>query len=212
MIDTGPDPKVIAKHLDRLGIRELRAVVISHAHSDHTGGLERVLRRTRCEQVMVSPDHVEAEAPRTINVRKIAQRCQVPITTIAKGDRIELGGVVMEVLHPSRADQELEPNDASVVLRITGPSGVRILATGDAEEQAQWAMAGAETACDVLKVPHHGGDTNATGFLTQTGAHLAIISCGKGNEYGHPHTNVLAELNGVQVHRTDLHGSCVVPL
>ena len=212
MIDTGPDPKVIAKHLDRLGIRELRAVVISHAHSDHTGGLERVLRRTRCEQVMVSPDHVEAKAPRTINVRKIAQRCQVPITTIAKGDRIELGGVVMEVLHPSRADQELEPNDASVVLRITGPSGVRILATGDAEEQAQWAMAGAETACDVLKVPHHGGDTNATGFLTQTGAHLAIISCGKGNEYGHPHTNVLAELNGVQVHRTDLHGSCVVPL
>lgn len=212
MIDTGPDPKVIAKHLDRLGIRELQAVVISHAHSDHTGGLERVLRKTRCAQVMVSPDHVEAEAPRTINVRKIAQRCNVPITPIAKGDRITFGRVEMEVLHPSRTDEGLEPNDASVVLRITGPSGVRVLATGDAEEQAQWAMARSGAACDVLKVPHHGGDTNATGFLAQTGAHLAIISCGTGNDYGHPHTNVLRELTGMQVHRTDLHGSCVVPL
>lgn len=212
MVDTGPDPKVIARHLDRLGIRELRAVVISHAHADHTGGLEQVLRMTRCAQVMVSPEHVEAEAPRTINVRSIAERCQVPITAIAKGDRITFGQVVMEVLHPSRSQEGLEPNDASVVLRITGPSGVRVLATGDAEAQAQWAMAGDTATCDVLKVPHHGGDTNASGFLTRTGAHLAIISCGRGNDYGHPHANVLNELTGMQVHRTDLQGSCVVPL
>lgn len=212
MIDTGPDPKVIASHLDRLGIRDLQAVVISHAHADHTGGLERVLTMTRCTQVMVSPDHVEAEAPRTINVRKIAQRCNVPITAIAKGDRITFGSVTMEVLHPARSDEQLEPNDASVVLRITGPSGIRVLATGDAEEQAQWAVASTGAACDVLKVPHHGGDTNATGFLTQTGAHMAIISCGTDNDYGHPHANVLHELTGMQVHRTDLHGSCVVPL
>ncbi|WP_336250708.1 ComEC/Rec2 family competence protein [Stomatohabitans albus] len=212
MIDTGPDGEIIRQHLRRLQIAELNAVIITHAHTDHTGGLDAVLRSTRCTQVMASPAHVEAEAPRTIDIRAIVAAHQVPLTEIAKGDRIIVGHVTVEVLHPSRTDQGLEPNDASVVLRITGPSGVRVLATGDAEAQAQWAMDTSSSSCDVLKVPHHGGDTNAPGFLEHCGASLAIISCGKDNPYGHPHHAVLNQLQAMRVHRTDRDGTCTVAL
>lgn len=59
-------------------------------------------------------------------------------------------------------------------------------------------------------VPHHGGNTNATGFLDAVGAHTAIIGVGADNDYGHPHPDVLADLEGIRVVRTDLHGTVSV--
>lgn len=212
LIDTGPDPKTIIRHLYERGINRLNAVIITHAHSDHTGGLDAILRTTTCAQVMVSAPHVEAKAPRTIDVHTITTKHKVPITHLGKGDHISLGQVRLEVLHPSRTQRGLDPNDASIVLMITGPRGVRVLATGDAEAQAQWAMANTNATCDVLKVPHHGGDTNARGFLTKTGASMAIISCGINNDYGHPHQAVLAELATMRVHRTDRDGTCTIAI
>ena len=65
---------------------------------------------------------------------------------------------------------------------------------------------------DVIKVPHHGGDTNAEGFLSATTPQVAVISVGEDNPFGHPHPDVLADLVGVDVRRTDLAGDVVVPL
>jgi competence protein ComEC len=61
-------------------------------------------------------------------------------------------------------------------------------------------------------VPHHGGDTNAEGFLSATTPEVAVISAGEDNPFGHPHPDVLADLVGVDVRRTDVAGDVVVPL
>jgi competence protein ComEC len=59
---------------------------------------------------------------------------------------------------------------------------------------------------------HHGGDTNAEGFLEAVGTAHAIISVEEDNDYGHPHPDVLDDLAGAQIHRTDEHGDVRIVL
>ena len=100
------------------------------------------------------------------------------------------------------------------MLRLDADAGGSALLTGDAEVIAQTRLLGDPAIVDVdlLKVPHHGGATNADGFLAATTPTTAVISAGQGNPFGHPHPDVLADLAGVDVRRTDLAGDVTVPL
>lgn len=57
---------------------------------------------------------------------------------------------------------------------------------------------------------HHGGNTNATGFIGAVGADVAVIGVGADNDYGHPHPDVLADLARTRVLRTDAMGTFTV--
>jgi competence protein ComEC len=65
---------------------------------------------------------------------------------------------------------------------------------------------------DVLRVPHHGGDTSLPDFIMAVDPEIAVISVGQPNPYGHPDPNALATLNavGASVWRTDEHGTITV--
>ena len=88
------------------------------------------------------------------------------------------------------------------------------LFTGDAEEEAEEAAlrTGADLSCDVLKVGHHGSRTSSSkAFLAAANPRYAVISCGEGNDYGHPHEETLdvrADAD-IEVFRTDLSGNIV---
>ena len=86
--------------------------------------------------------------------------------------------------------------------------------TGCAEREAQEVMldAGAVPDIDVLRVPHHGGDTSLPEFIQALSPQIAVISVGQPNPYGHPNPNALAELDGVgaQIWRTDQHGTITI--
>jgi competence protein ComEC len=88
------------------------------------------------------------------------------------------------------------------------------LFTGDAEEEAEEDIldTGIDIDCDVYKVAHHGSSTaNTSAFLDAALPEYAVISCGEGNDYGHPHSEVLNELRtrGIKVFRTDEQGTIV---
>ena len=89
------------------------------------------------------------------------------------------------------------------------------LFTGDAErdEEAEILETGANLKSTVLKVGHHGSDTSTSyPFLREVMPQYAVISCEKGNSYGHPHEETLSRLNdaGVEIYRTDLNGNIVM--
>jgi competence protein ComEC len=93
------------------------------------------------------------------------------------------------------------------VLRVVY-GNTSFLFTGDAEraEEADILEAGYDISATVLKVGHHGSDTSTTyPFLREIMPEYAIISCGKDNQYGHPHSNTLSRLRDadVTVLRTD---------
>ena len=62
------------------------------------------------------------------------------------------------------------------------------------------------SSTEILKVSHHGSLDGTNGdILDYLQTKTAVISCGEGNIYGHPHTEVLYLLaeRGIDVYRTD---------
>ncbi len=91
------------------------------------------------------------------------------------------------------------------------------LFSGDAESEEEREMLerwGADAfAADVLKVGHHGSSSSSSkAFLDAVDPTYAVISCGKDNDYGHPHAETLAALKkkNIAILRTDTDGTVIL--
>lgn len=216
VVDAGPDPELIDHCLDRLGVRRVPLVVLTHFHADHVDGLPGVYAGRQVGAVEVTglgdpPERVEA-------VQRLAGG-RARVATYAETRRI--GAVTLQVLgpvpgvvqHGTAADEGSGPNNASVVM-VAEIGGLRILLAGDVEPEAQRALERTLPALrvDVLKVPHHGSRYQETDWLTSLGARLALISVGADNDYGHPSPELVTALAGagMDVRRTDRDGDVVV--
>ncbi len=221
LVDAGPDPGPASACLDRLGVRRLALVVISHLHADHVGGLAGALQGRGVSAVALGPGRSPPWA--FDDVVRITTAARVPLVALTAGQQLSWPGLVLDVLAPLRApplsgdrDAEVDGtvvNNASVVLRASTPAG-RVLLTGDVELEAQADLlaAGTDLRADVLKVPHHGSRYTAKEFLAAVRPRVAMISVGAQNSYGHPNPQVLDALagSGSRLLRTDLHGDVAV--
>ncbi|RJS47939.1 ComEC/Rec2 family competence protein [Nocardioides cavernaquae] len=216
VVDAGPDPASMDRCLDRLEIRRVPLVVLSHFHADHVDGLGGVYDGREVGEVDVTGLAEPLERVETVQ-EITGDRALVPAYGVTRqiGDvRLQVVGPVPGVeQHGSAADSGSGPNNASVVL-VLDVRGVRMLLAGDVEPEAQrWlqrTLAG--LTVDVLKVPHHGSRYQDTDWLASLGARVAVISVGADNDYGHPAQSTLDVLTatGAAVHRTDTDGDVVV--
>jgi len=126
--------------------------------------------------------------------------------------RIKLGPMALTILPPGHFG---DLNNDSAVVRLDFGE-FSCLFAGDIErerEQELIRIARDKLDVDVLKVPHHGSSSGTTiAFLRATTPEVAVISCGRGNRYGHPHQETLQALQslGIAVYRTDLNGTVLV--
>jgi competence protein ComEC len=210
VIDTGPDPRAIDTCLRRLHVRQVPLVVLTHLHADHVEGLPGVLRGRRVAQIEVGPlDEPVVEHARVV---RWAADARVPIARAVVGEIRTAGAARWQVLAPDHAHRgtNSDPNNSSLVLRLTAAGGRVVLLTGDVEKEAQQALIdlGAPLAADVLKVPHHGSSHQLPEFLRAVGARLTMTSVGVGNPFGHPSPTTIGELvrHGARSYRTDRDG------
>ncbi|MDQ1689543.1 MAG: competence protein ComEC, partial [Frankiaceae bacterium] len=210
VLDSGPDPAPVRRCLDRLDVRAVDLLVLTHAHSDHLLGLPGVLSGRSVGAVWAGP----LREPKEIwddAVRWLAA-VGAPLTFPVPGDRLELPGVGLEVLAPWHAfhGSHSDPNNSSIVLRARLP-GFTALLTGDAEAEAQRELlaSGEDLRADFLKIPHHGSRFQLPALLDAVHASVAVASVGAGNPYGHPAASTLQRLrdDGALVLRTDHDGS-----
>ena len=182
-------------------VEELAVVVATHPHDDHIGGLAAVLNAVPVG-VIYSPVK-DWNNIAWSNVAKYARAQGIPVVVPGEGDVIALGGATVTVLH-CWPDAWAE-NDMSIVLRVDYRQ-TSFLFTGDAEEMSEQMMLtdGVPLKSDVLKVAHHGSRRSSTpDFIRAVDPAWAVISCGAGNDFGHPSDRVLQTLSGSKVLRTD---------
>ena len=194
-----------------LGVRRLDWLALTHGDRDHAGGAPSVTRDLApgeiWEAVAVPRD------PDRAALRALAASQGVAWRTITAGARVDVGPVQIESLHPPMPEWERQRvrNDDSLVLRIR-IGRVDVLLTGDAgaEFESRLAAVASDAAIRILKVGHHGSRTStSTALLTAFQPHLAIVSVGAGNLFGHPAPAVLERLAAArtQVFRTDRDGA-----
>ncbi len=208
LVDAGPDPRALRACLDRVGVRKLAAVVLSHLHADHVEGLPGALGHVATPAIYVNPlDEPALEGRR---VRSWAARAGVPVTMLNLGQHLAAGAVEADVLGPVRLlhGTESDPNNDSLVL-LARAGGLRLLLTGDVEPEGQAELLERGVPrVDVLKLPHHGSAHQDDRFLAASGARVAVASAGLGNVYGHPSPATLATVSrdGMRAMRTDTDG------
>ena len=177
------------------GIADIDLLVLTHPDADHTNGIPALLQDPRIRIRELYLPHV-AQEESWQEVLALAEWQQIPVRYGAAGDRVTFGQVSFACLHPKKGKTALEANDNSIVLQMTY-RGQKALFTGDLSAQAEDFLDGL-SGISLLKVAHHGSKYATTAaFLERCAPKLAIVSCGAGNPYGHPHNEVLQRLEGV---------------
>jgi competence protein ComEC len=201
LVDAGPPGSDVAGDLDRLGVHELGALVLTHPDLDHVGGVPALVARVQPDRVLY------ARVDRTS--RAAATNSGADLERVEGGDVVRSGNLRLDVLWPPPSRMGLGPpavtNELAVVLLAKWP-GFRMLLTADAEAELAPVNPG---DIDVLKVAHHGSDdAGLDALLARARPELAVISVGADNPFGHPTPATLASLAdaGVPVLRTDRDG------
>jgi competence protein ComEC len=203
--------EVVAPYLWSRRIRRLDVVMLSHAHSDHMGGMPAVLRDFRPRELWISVEPGDSAALRAL--LKEAREQGITVRHFHAGDAFGWSDVRATVLAPEAeySNAGSPVNDDSLVMRIDyGRSSV--LLEGDAQAPSEAAMVAHGRAAPVtlLKVGHHGSRTSTNaGFLAAVAPRDAVISVGRHNTFGHPRGEVLGRLEAAHVRtfRTDWDGA-----
>lgn len=190
LIDTGgarQENKIAEKFLfptlKLRGISKIDGIFISHFDEDHAGNLNKILKKYKVDNIFIS--HLPEDPEILENAEKFSN-----IVILKKGDKVKiLGDTLAEVLSDSEKSEE--ENDNSMVLLINH-RGFKTLFTGDISENVERKI---NRDIDILKVAHHGSRTSTSKeFLENTSPKFALISAGVNNSYGHPHEEVLQNL------------------
>jgi competence protein ComEC len=218
VVDSGPAPGVMNACLDRLRIKRVPLLIITHFHADHVAGVAGLLRHRRIGQLWLSP--LATPGPVTAVVKSQAAQRGIPLNAPLPGTRASVGRAELHVLGPVEhvapdQDESSRQNDSSLVI-MARVGGLRLLLTGDVEPAGQRAIlgTGVDLHADVLKIPHHGSARQDPAFFAATQARVAIVSAGAQNDYGHPapRTVQLARSLGMTLLSTDQNGSVAIRL
>lgn len=210
LIDAGTNEtgKNVVDYIKSLDYTSINYVVGTHPHEDHIGGLDDVIKTFDIGSIYMPK--VTADTKTFEDVLDAAESKNLMINTAKSGVSImNTEDLSVKFLAPTLDSYE-NTNDYSAVVKVVYGE-TSYLFTGDAEEFSE-SLITDDVNADVLKVGHHGSSTStSTEFLKKVSPSSAVISCGKDNSYGHPHSETLQKLADMRtaVYRTDELGTIV---
>lgn len=202
----------LISYLRERKVETLDAVVSTHPHADHVGGLEAVIGDFTVSAVY---DSGKVHTSKTFeDYLTLIDSRDIPYYTPSRGETITVGDLSFTVLHPGDEVENYSLNNSSLVLHL-GYGEIDFLFTGDVERdgEAEILRSGLELEAEILKVSHHGSKTSSQRqFLTALEPEIAVISVGEDNKFDHPSPEVLERLQikDAEIYRTDRHGDVVV--
>jgi len=203
----------VVSDVRKLGVTKIDLLVATHPHSDHIGGMQKVLAAFPVGQVL------DAGLPYTSSTYEhfleTIDRKNIPYRVAEQGQTIDVDPALrVFVLSPPAQRTGDDPNINSLVLRISYGT-IDFLMSGDLGGEGEGALirSGYPLDAEILKVGHHGSASSTSpAFLARVRPELGVLFLGKDNPYGHPHqeTLVLLKESGVTLYRTDRDGTVVV--
>ncbi|MCQ2426909.1 MAG: MBL fold metallo-hydrolase [Clostridia bacterium] len=238
LIDTGPNSseRALAGSLKALGIDRIDLLFLSHTDEDHAGGCDEILRNFDVGSVYLPPEGHSGTVYDSLMTE--ARLHGVPVCDSAGGDGYLMGDVSVRVLSPyyplpddvNEASLILLLGIGNINCLFCGDAGVyaeelllsRFLMYPENEKNADGGnpavgennisyngSRGLLPRCDLMKIGHHGSSgSSSQKFIEAFAPRIAVISCGRGNSFGHPHATVTERLKaiGCEIFRTDLNG------
>lgn len=203
LIDCGEDEDSdsAVHYIESRGIKRLDYVIATHPHSDHIGGMYKILENFQIGQVIMPELGAEVVMLSTAYTKMIEtiEKKNIPARYAQAGERIRLGGgTYLDLLAPIHNDYDCI-NNFSIVTKLTHGRNT-FLFTADIERAAENDLLNinADVSAAVLKVAHHGSTSSSTmAFLKKVSPDYAVISVGRDNVYGHPMPEVISRLNDI---------------
>lgn len=214
LIDAGTNESTnkVISYLDKQKVKKLDYVVATHPHEDHIGGMAAVIKKYDIGQFYAPKKLTNTKTfENMINALKSKN---LKVNVARAGVEFDLGkDVKCEMLAPNNNNYE-DLNNYSAVIKVTYKDS-KFLFTGDAQKLSEKEILSEnyDLSSDVLKVGHHGSTSSSSkAFLDKVTPKISIISCGKNNDYGHPHKETLNEFEKrkIQVYRTDVDGTILL--
>ena len=206
------------------GISKLDYVIASHPHTDHIGGLTVFLGMDPADSgvtvgTVITADVPDADIPTTKTYEQFLDNAEAhaeDVCFLSESMELDLGSATLQLIpSPIKSDAETL-NEYSICGLLTSGANTFFF-TGDAGKQEEQALLAENLLpsqpVDVLKVGHHGSKgSSSTEFLQALHPTDAVISCGTGNSYGHPHQGAFERLKevGCTIYRTDLDGTICI--
>lgn len=200
LVDTGRAGFEAEQYLKAKGYNTLQALIITHEQKDHAGGFMKILERFNVKEIWDNG--------------YITYNVSVPVQFrhLERGDILQAGNCFFTILHPYRgfytSSLSRDSNELSLVFSLKCKTKT-FLFTSDTGIEALKSIPAVHLSADILKIPHHGSKRSFyKEFYETVLPQICIISVGKNNAYGHPHTEVLEYIKDkCKIYRTDIHGA-----
>ena len=214
LVDTSEigERDLLVKYLSEQNITSLKYLILTHTDADHIGSADYVVENYDVDTVMMTD--YEATTKTYERLLTAIENKNTNVIIAESGYVFTLGALQMTVIGP--AEKINDPNEMSLVIKAEH-GDTSVMLTGDAEFESEAAIlkhwSDESLQVDILKVGHHGSRTSTTDeFLAAMNPSVAVISCGEGNSYGHPHEEIVDKLTekGIKIYRTDKDGTIVI--
>lgn len=206
LVDAGNDadgPLIVQTLLD-MGINQLDAMIITHPHEDHLGGADDVIDALKVSEVIGF--YYDTKSEYYLDLIKRMEENQLTFTQVNPMQTVDINGLNVKILHVDPNNKDV--NDSSIAFRLDYKD-VGFFFGGDISNEVAEDLTLFVNGIDVYKANHHGSRySNSDIFLTVMSPDITIMSCGKNNQYGFPHDEVMETLKWLdsEVMQTDIDG------